>query len=435
MKLELATFPVKGVQFSNQTDYNNGTLGINKDELVALILEDKRIKSADLDVAFPGDRTRVVLVRDAVEPRIKVSGPGCVFPGILGPVETVGKGRTHRLSGVTVMPSAWYKPTILSGTSAQSSGIVDMWGPVAEVTPFGSTINIVPVLTLVDGVTELEAHATIQSAELKVAQRLAETTRDITLEDVEAFELFQVDPSLPRVVYILSFMTWWHTPHSQVAYYGLSIRESMPFFIHPNELFDGAVTTDTRQGHGRKATTWHWMNQPVVHRLFREHGKRLNFLGVVLQRTRFEAELGKKVSAACVSQMAELLGADGAIITRTTGSGANFEDVMMTLQACERKGIKTVLLGPEWGSSDGTELPLVVYVPEATAIISTGSHESEIKVSAPTKVIGVGEGELVSPEQSDKPISPWEGLTWNSYYHVTGGPDWFGAMKIAAKEY
>jgi len=337
MKLELATFPVKDVQFSNQTSYNNGVIEICRDELVALILEDRRIESADLDVAFPGEQTRIVRIRDVVEPRIKVSGSGCVFPGILGPVETVGKGRTHRLSGVTVMPSADYRPTILSGTSAQNSGIVDMWGPVAQVTPFSSTINIVPVLKLVNGVTELEAHATIQLAEFKLAHRLAETTIDIKPENVEVFELSPLKPTLPRVVYILSFLSWWHTPHSEVAYYGLSIRESMPFFIHPNELFDGAVTTDTRHGCGDYMTTWYFMNQPVVDRLFREHGKRLDFLGVILQRTRFEAELGKQVTAACVSQMAKLMGADGVIITRTTASGANFEDAMMTLQACEKK--------------------------------------------------------------------------------------------------
>jgi len=435
MKLELGTFPVKDVQFSNQTSYNNGVLEVNKDELVTLVLEDRRIESAGLDVAFPGEQTRIVRIRDAVEPRIKVSGPGCVFPGILGPVETVGKGRTHRLSGVTVMPSADYRPTILSGTAAQSSGVVDMWGSVAQVTPFGSTINIVPVLKLVDSVSELEAHAAIQSAEFKLAHRLAETTRDLIPENIEVYELTQADPTLPRVVYILSFLSWWHNPHSQVAYYGLSIRESMPFFIHPNELFDGVVTTDTRHGHGRKATTWHWMNQPVVYRLLKEHGRRLNFLGVILQRTRYEAELGKQVSGECVSQMAKLLGADGVIITRTTASGANYEDVMMTLQACERKDIKTVLLGPEWGSSDGTELSFPLYVPEATAIVSTGIHESEIKLPVPTKVIGVDKDQLISPEQGDKPFSPWDELTWNSYYNVTGGPDWFGTMNLAGKAY
>ena len=155
MRLELANFPVKDVKFGSQTSYNNGVLEIDKDELVAQILEDKRIASADLDVALPGEQTRIVNIGDVVEPRVKVSGRGCVFPGIMGPVETVGQGRTHRLSGVTVIPSVQYRPTILGGTARRQSGILDMWGPGALVTPFASTINIVPVLKLTDSITEL----------------------------------------------------------------------------------------------------------------------------------------------------------------------------------------------------------------------------------------------------------------------------------------
>jgi glycine reductase len=435
MRLEMATFPVKDVRYSNKTTYNSEVLEINKDELLSLILEDDRIHRADLDLAFPGEQTRIVNIRDVVEPRIKVKGPGCVFPGIMGPVETVGHGKTHRLANVAVVTTAEYEPAILSGTAAQNAGIVDMWGPIARMSPFGSTINIVPVLKLVSGVSELEAHSAIQFAEYKLANRLAETVSDLTNGDVEVFELFKADTSQPRVVYISSFLTWWVTPHSAVAYYGLSIREAMPFFIHPNELLDGAVTTDTRHGCGDYITTWHWMNHPVVYRLMREHGKKINFLGVIMQRTRFEAELGKKVTAACASQMAKILDADGAIITRTTGSGANLEDVMLTVQACERKGIKTVLLGPEWGSIDGKELPMVFYVPEATAMVSTGSHESEVRLPTPDKVIGVGESGLIAPQQGDKPFSPWREIVWEDTRNITGGPDWLGTMNLTAREY
>src|SRR3990167_7441700 len=135
MKLEMATFFVKDVRFSKHTSYDSEVLEINKEELINLVLEDKRVLSADLDVARPGEKTRIVKLRDAVEPRGKGSGPGCVFPGILGPVETVGEGRTNRLSGVTVMTSAVYERTILSGGAAGRTALVDMWGPAAQLTP------------------------------------------------------------------------------------------------------------------------------------------------------------------------------------------------------------------------------------------------------------------------------------------------------------
>jgi len=434
MRLELANFPVKDARFSKQTSYNNGVLEVDKEELLALVLKDRRIASADLDVALPGEQTRIVNIRDVVEPRVKVSGPGCVFPGILGPVETVGEGRTHRLSGGTVIASAEYRPTIVGGTAGQNCGVVDMWGPGSLVTPFGSTVNVVLILKLVDDVTELEAHAAIQLAELRVAHRLAETTRDMTPENIEVFELFEVDPSLPRVVYILGCLTEWQNPHSSVAFYGLPIRESLPTFVHPNELFDGVLTVDARRGRGDWNQTWGWMNLPVVFRLFREHGKRVNFLGVILQRTRFETEFGKQVSAASTSQMVRLLEADGAIITRVSPSGNNLMDAMLTLQACEKKGIKTVFLTPEYGGKEGTELPLIFQVPEATAMVSTGSMDREIKLPAPDKVIGVGDGQLTSTSPTDPPFSPWSELTL-SLGHITSGVDWWGNLKLTCKEY
>lgn len=425
MKLEFVTFPVKDVRFGGQTRYADGVLEMDREELLALVLEDRRVSSAVMDVAFPGDETRIVNVRDVVEPRVKVAGPGCVFPGILGPVERVGEGRTHRLSGVTVTVSAEYKPTILSGTASQNSSILDMWGPAAKATPFGSTINIVPIIRLIDDVTELEAHAAIQLVEFKLARRLAETVVDGRSENVESFELSDVDPALPRVVYISSFLTNWQAPHSLVAYYGLPIRESLPTLIHPNEFLDGAVTCDARIGSSGNTYTWGWMNPPVVLSLLAEHGKRLNFLGVILQRTRFEAEHGKQVTATCSAQMASLLKADGAIITRTVPSGANFVDVMLTVQACEQSHVKTVLLTPEWGGKDGADLPLVFYVPEATAMVSTGSTDREFELRAPVKVIGVGEEGLVQLYSGARAFSPWSELTVDTNT-IAGACDWWG---------
>ena len=433
MRLELANFPVKDVRFTGHTSYSNGVLEADKEELLKLILEDKRVESADVDVAFPDEQTRIVLVREVVEPRVKISGKGCVFPGIMGAPETVGDGRTHRLSGVTVMTSVKYRPTITSGTAMSFSGTVDMWGPGSQVTPFGSLINIVLVLKLIDEVTEVEAHSAIQLAAFKVAHRLAETTRNKTPENVEVFELAKTDPSLPRVVYNLCAYTEWHIFHSGVALYGYSVRESLPTFIHPNEFFDGVLTPDARRTAGVWTTSWGWMNHPVVVQLLKEHGKRLNFLGVVLQRTRFEAQSGKQMTAAITSQMARLLEADGAIFTRLVPSGNNFMDVMLTLQAYEEKGIKTVLLTPEWGGSEGNEIPLMFYVPGATAMVTTGSSQRTIKLPAPTKVIGGEDSQPVDLCPGDT-FAPWgEATVWRGF--INGGVDWWGGGYGTCEQY
>jgi len=427
MRLELASFPVKDVKFSKQTSYNSGILEIDKEELLKLVLSDKNIASAALDVAFPGEQTRIVRVRDIVEPRVKVSGPGCVFPGILGPVETVGEGRTHTLPGVTVMVSAYYNAATNLGSGGQNSGIVDMWGPGAKLTPFGNTINVVLVLKLIDGVAEIDAHNAIRLAQYKVAQWLAEITKQITPENVEVFELSDVDPSLPRVVYDITFESTWHEPQQEVLYYGLPVRESLATFIHPNEILDGALSTDARRGNGEVPSSWEWMNNPVIFGLLREHGKRFNFLGVILQRTRYEAEWCKYIGVECASQMARLLRADGIIITKISPSGNNSMDLMFMVQACERKGVKTVFITPEYGGVDGIEPALWFFAPEADALISTGSLDRGHKLPAPAKVIGCEQGELVEPYPSE-PIAPWSELDVERMTFISGGIDYLGFM-------
>jgi sarcosine reductase len=433
MRLELASFPVRDVQFADQTTYQNGVLTIDRGELISIILKDCRIVYADVDVAFPGEKTRIVHVRDIVEPRVKVSGTGCVFPGILGPIETAGEGRTNRLSGLAIVSSVDYKMGTSGGAERERSGLMDMWGAGAGATSFGSSITIVVIFQLAADVKALEAHKAIQLAELKVAHRLAEVTRDKVPEEVEVFDLYEADESLPRVIYIMGCKTGPAFPNFGNAYYGLPIFESLPLFIHPNEVFDGALTPDTRRGSSEEPTTWDYQNHPTILGLYKRHGKTLNFLGVIFQRTRFDTEHGKQVAAGATAQLAKLLKADGAIMTWTTSSGNNFLEIMLTVQACERKSVKVVLLGPEWGGRNGTEAPLLFYVSEATSIVTTGGVERDIVVSKPTKVIGGGDGQLSGLQAVDT-FSPWrEGIPPD--FSIIGSIDWWGATFRTCKEY
>ena len=205
--------------------------------------------------------------------------------------------------------------------------------------------------------------------------------------------------------------------------------------MHPNELLDGALTSDARRGNGGFAQTWSLMNNPVALKLLREHGKRINFLGVILGSTGRPTELGKQAVAAAISEMAQLRGAEDAIVTRLT-PGNSLIDIMLTVQACARKGIKTVLLIPERGGVDGTELPLIYYVPEATDMVSTGNVDRELEMPAPNKVIGVEKGQKVTLYPGDPPIDPWRELrTRQGVRDIVGGIDWFGRMNLTCKNY
>ena len=84
----------------------------------------------------PGEPVRVTGIRDVIEPRVKFDNDAQVFPGVIGPVVTVGDGVTHRLSGMAVLAAAAYEGTIRAGTGVQRSAILDMWGTGAAASRF-----------------------------------------------------------------------------------------------------------------------------------------------------------------------------------------------------------------------------------------------------------------------------------------------------------
>ena len=81
----------------------NGVIFINEDELRTCLLQDENIKSVVFDIARPGESTRILPVKDVIEPRVKVSGKGGIFPGVISKVDTVGSGRTNVLKGAAVV--------------------------------------------------------------------------------------------------------------------------------------------------------------------------------------------------------------------------------------------------------------------------------------------------------------------------------------------
>jgi sarcosine reductase len=435
MKLELAEFPVKHLRLGGRFAYRNGTLDMDEAELVGLVLQDERITNASLAVVMPGEKTRITGIRDIVEPRYKVSGHGQVFPGVLGPVTDVGEGTTHRLSGMTVIAAAAYEGTIRAGTTVQRSAILDMTGAAAEISRFSAHAHLVVSFRLASGLGELDAHTAIQLAEYKVARRLAQVTAELSPESVRSFDLSAETPGLPRVMLVQGCITDPQHVHSGVGYYGLSLRQSMATFVHPNEFFDGAITVDTtRSGRGYYPTTWDWQNHPLVLRLYEAHGKDLNFAGVILQRIRFETAHGKEVGAQNAARLAKMFRADGALLT-WIGGGNAFVDVMLTVQACERNAIKTVLVTYEHGGKEGRDSPLLFYLPEADGVVTTGSLDRAVELPAMDKVIGPYD-EIKVLSYPGVPASPARGaLSLEGRDVIIGGADIWGEQGWVCNDY
>src|SRR5436309_1802581 len=106
MTLTVGTFPVTDIVWGSKTRWVDGTVEVDKGELLALAGEDVSVGWADIQVARPGASARIICVRDIIEPKIKAEGPGTTYPGIAGrPMATAGRGRTHRLGGMTITVS------------------------------------------------------------------------------------------------------------------------------------------------------------------------------------------------------------------------------------------------------------------------------------------------------------------------------------------
>jgi sarcosine reductase len=76
LKLELGRIYIKDIQFGNKTHVNNGTLIVNSQELIDKLKEDERVKDVKVDIARPGEKVRIIPVKDVIEPRVKIEGKG-----------------------------------------------------------------------------------------------------------------------------------------------------------------------------------------------------------------------------------------------------------------------------------------------------------------------------------------------------------------------
>jgi glycine reductase len=336
---------------------------------------------------------------------------------------------------MTVVAAAAYEGTIRAGTTVQRSALLDMSGPGAQFSRFSAYIHLILSFRIAHGLSELDAHHVIQGAELRLAARIAETTVALTPKSVIRYDLNVRNPELPNVLLIQGCITDPQHFHSGVGYYGMSLRESLATIVHPNEIFDGAITVDTtRSGRGYYPTTWDWQNHPLISGLCAEHGRSLNFLGVILQRIRFETAHGKDVGAHNAARLARAMEADGALLT-WIGGGNAFVDVMLTVSACEQHGIKTTLVTYENGGKQGTDSPVLFYTSEARGIVSTGSLDRPLSLPAVEKVIGPYDEIKLVNAPGATPAAARSALDLEARDLLIGGADLWGQECWTCVEY
>lgn len=391
MKLELHKIAIRQLCFGDKTKVENGTLTVNKKELIKMLLEDDRLALVDFELAHPGDNTRIMPVKDAIEPRCKLEGPGEVFPGFIGPVETVGEGKTLVLEGMAVLTAG--------RLIAPQEGIVDMSGPGADYTPFSQTCNLVAILTPREDIKLHEAELTCRIAGFKVAHYLASHCKQARADNVESYEAVPFAkamteyPDLPKVGYI--YMLQSQGLMHDTWLYGVDVKKILPTFISPTEVMDGAIVSGNCVSACDKNNTYVHLNNPIIKSLYKRHGKDLNFVGVVVTNENVTLADKQRSSSYAVNLM-QMLGVDAAVISEE-GFGNPDADLVLNCVKAEKAGIKTVLVTDEYAGANGASQSLADSCVEGTAVVTGGNANMTIVLPPMQKVIGdLGDADVIA---------------------------------------
>lgn len=383
MRLELGKIKISDVQFGDTTKVENGTLYVNKQEVISLIMEDEHIKNVDVDLAKPGEETRITPVKDVIEPRVKVEGPGGIFPGVINKVTTVGTGRTHVLSGAAVVTCG--------KIVGFQEGIIDMTGPGAEYTPFSKTNNICLVIEPIEGLKQHEYEAAARMAGLKAATFIGKAGLNVQPDEIEVFETKPLlegiaqYPNLPKVGYVYMLQTQGLLHDTYV--YGVDAKKIVPTLLYPTEVMDGAILSGNCVSACDKNTTYHHQNNPIIHDLYEKHGKELNFVGVIITNENVYLA-DKERSSNWTAKFCKFLGLDGAIISQE-GFGNPDTDLIMNTVKIENEGIKTVIVTDEYAGRDGASQSLADADPKADAVVTGGNANEVIELPPMKKIIGM----------------------------------------------
>lgn len=426
MRLELGRIPVRDIQLGDATELRGDVLYVHAADLAARIRADERLAAVEIDVARPGDPVRIIPVKDVMEPRVKVAGPGGVFPGWMAKVETVGQGRTHVLRGCAVVTTG--------KIVGFQEGIIDMSGPGAGYTPFSETVNLTVVCQPREGLSQHEHEAAIRLAGLQAAAYLAEPGRHAEPAAVEVYEwpplaeALAAYPDLPRVAYVYMLQTQGLLHDTYV--YGVDAKRILPTLISPTEVMDGAIISGNCVSACDKNTTFHHQNNPIIADLFERHGQDLNFVGVIITNENVTLA-DKERSSNYTAKLVGMLGVDGVIISEE-GFGNPDTDLIMNCKKIEAMGIKTVLVTDEYAGRDGASQSLADADRRADAVVSAGNANATIVLPPMARVIGHREQVNVIAGGWEGSLRP-DGSIVAEIQVITGATNELGCSRLSAR--
>ena len=386
MKLELGFIEIKDIQFSNECKVEDGILYVDAEAVKSFVYQDDDVKaclkSISFDIAKPGQSVRITPVKDVIEPRVKVEGPGGIFPGVIAKVDTVGSGKTHVLRGMAIVTAG--------KIVGFQEGVIDMTGPGAEYTPFSKLNNLVMVAEPVEGILQHAYEHAVRIAGLRAATFVGELGRNVTPDETKVFETYGIKegieklPNLPRVAYVHMLQSQGLLHDTYV--YGVDAKRSLSTIIWPTETMDGAILSGNCVSACDKNTTYHHENNPIVAELFAQHGKTINYVcNIITNENVYLAD--KQRSSDWSAKLCKLLDLDGVIVSEE-GFGNPDTDLIMNAKKIGSLGIKTTIVTDEYAGQDGKSQSLADADPLADALVSGGNANQNIILPPMDKAIG-----------------------------------------------
>lgn len=377
MPLEQLVHSIQDIEFSSESIIANGKLSICRDEIQQLLGSDSIVQLVGIEIAKPGQSIRMAPVLDVVEPRTKDNPSETAFPGILGFSESCGTGKTHILKNTAVIG--------ICDLQGVQEGLVDMSETAQSFCPFAKTLNFVLVFKPRNGVDRITADNTIRKLLLKVAEYLASLARHLKPDQIVTMEW-----PLPRhnhpfcgLVYLVQSQG----DLRRTYFKGQALDNTKPMLLNPVEILDGAIVSGNFVMPSNKTSTYIHQNHPLIEALLRNHGKVLDFSGVILANEMSDMN-DKKQAAKAVVQLAKELDLSGVVINQEGGANT-LTDIMMLCHFLEKENIKTVLILNEFAGVDGTTPSLAETAAEARHIVSTGNNDHRITLPSVEKCLGI----------------------------------------------
>ena len=430
MRLEIESIDIKDIQAGSKTYGKDGVLYINLKELEELILRDPRIKSVEINLVYPGEKVRILNILDVIQPRCKIDKSDADFPGFIGKVQTAGSGRTRSLRGVAVL-------VLNPCTNRKENALLDMAGPIAEMSPYGKMKNVSIAPTIAAGVEERDFENAVKNAGLKTAIYLARGAEGHPVSEVEVYDLdipnLDRKSNLPRVAcyYQLYSPQFDYLAISDPCFYGTDVTHMMPTVIHPNEVLDGGVVGWLSI---KALDTYSIQNHGVIKELYRHHGKDLIFAGVVCAVANMEPVARVRSACMAANLVKNVLGADGVVLIKITG-GMPHIDLAFTGEECEKLGVKTAIFTQPL-TPFGTLADTILFNAESLDLIITSTATFE-RTKIPWKAERFLGGNAKTRVFCPDPIDQYAGdpVIDIEEYLLPGVLDCTGNAKVIVKEY